>query len=418
MAKGLNISISIDRTTILSFGLSAAAHIAAVCGLATVVVQAAPSTGSGSASSLLSLDAATRTRTAEQQRPVPPPATQQDIERLLARTYPEKPKVEEPEDLRVRLGIDEGKVDTESWLGSVEATPHNAPKSPVEQSAFTLKPGKPGESESPDSADAQPAATSDQSAAPPGSSETGPTEKLAREGAGKGERGTGSDEADRQQKERQEPQKQSHASPGAPAPIAVEESEYADPVTPGASGIDGRDRKSQEAKERIEATKAMKSGSTAQEHVPAASPPSTSPTGTTITRPPVEPKTSGDKKAPGEIDDREADGTSLNDPIDITMNGKVASAKGLKIRTVQPEFATTTRLTARPRSPQVLITFNKTGKVVRASFTPGRSTGYEDVDQPLLNSIYRWTARGETLTRLAAASPRAELTITVNVLFP
>ncbi len=415
MAKGLHISFSIDRTTIFSLGLSTAAHVAAICGLATVVVQADPSTAR-SASSLLSLDSPLA-QMPEEKRVPPPPATQQDIERLLAKTLPEKPK-EEPEELRVRLGVDDGKTDTESWLGHAEATEQSATKSPVEQSAFTLEAGTPGELQTPDSAESQPAAAT-QTATPPGTSETEAVEKLAREGAGKKEQGSGSDEADHQLKELQELQQQLRALIGTPVPAAVEQSEYADRVKPGAEGIEGSDRKTQEAKERVEATKAMKSGAAAQEPVQASSPATlTSPTPTTISRPPVETTNSGNGKAPGEPDDGESEATSLKDPIDITINGRVAAAKGLKIRTVQPEFATTTRLTARPRSPQVSITFNKAGKVVRAAFTPGRSTGYDDVDQPLLNAIYRWTARGETLAKFAAASPRAELTITVNVLFP
>lgn len=416
MAKALNISFSIDRTTIFSFGLSTAAHIAAICGLATVVVQADPSTAR-SASSLLGLDSPLA-QMQEERRVPPPPATQQDIERLLAKVLPEQPK-EEPEELRVRLGIDDGKTVTESWLGHAEATEQSATKSPVEQSAFTIEAGKPGETQAPDSPESQAAVAAAESETLPGIDEKEATEKVALEGAGKSERGTGEEEADRQQKERQEFQQQLRAILGLLVPTAVDHSEYADLVKPGASRIDGSDRETQEAKERVEASKYTKSGASAQAPVPAANPTaSESPNRTTSPRPLFEPRTSGNGKAPGEPDDRESEATSLNDPIDITINGKVASAKGLKIRTVQPEFATTTRLTARPRSPQVSITFNKTGKVVRAAFTPGRSTGYEDVDQPLLNAIYRWTARGETLAKLAAASPRAELTITVNVLFP
>lgn len=51
----------------------------------------------------------------------------------------------EPTKPVVKLGIDDGKVDATAWLGFRESTPHEGLKSEVEQSAMTLRPGKPAE---------------------------------------------------------------------------------------------------------------------------------------------------------------------------------------------------------------------------------------------------------------------------------
>ena len=42
--------------------------------------------------------------------------------------------------------------------------------------------------------------------------------------------------------------------------------------------------------------------------------------------------------------------------------------------------------------------FDRTGKVVQATLLA--STGHENVDGPIVDSLYRWRARGELLERL------------------
>lgn len=121
----------------------------------------------------------------------------------------------------------------------------------------------------------------------------------------------------------------------------------------------------------------------------------------------------GDK--PGERDDREADASATLDSIDV-IPGRPAAAKGLRIQTSRPQWSMTTKLTARPGNPSIRITFGPTGRVSSAEFVRGKSTGYPDVDQPLLNAIYRWTARGEAIDKLNPTDPRSGVSITVNIL--
>ena len=416
MAKGLNISFTLDRTTALSIGLSAAAHIAAIGGLATVVVKADPSFSVKSAGTLLGLDSHVLPNAKDREVP-PPQATPRDMERLLAKVIPEPPKAETPEELRIRLGVDNGEANTDTWVGFDKASEHRAVKAPVEQSALTTNAGMPGELGPVEPV--QPESQTPNKNQSAQQQETQAKEQAAREGAGQHEQGNGSAATDREHRQRQEFQQQQRTLAGPSVSVDVETSEFSNPIKAGKSGAEGeQEQQSRERKERIEESKETKTGAQQRELVTATNP--TAEPGAKSSPKPVAATSTpkGDDKVPGIVDEGEAEGTSLTEPVDIVLNGRVAAAKGLKIRTVQPEWAVTTRLTARPRSPQVLITFNKSGKVVRASFTPGKSTGYDDVDQPLLNSIFKWTARGETLAKLAAASPRAELTITVNVLFP
>ena len=51
----------------------------------------------------------------------------------------------------------------------------------------------------------------------------------------------------------------------------------------------------------------------------------------------------------------------------------------------------------------------------RARFLPGRSTGEASVDQPLLDAIYRWTAKGEALARLTD-DPDDTVAITMRII--
>jgi hypothetical protein len=99
--------------------------------------------------------------------------------------------------------------------------------------------------------------------------------------------------------------------------------------------------------------------------------------------------------------------------------GQPVAAKGLDIKTRRPQWGTTTLLTAFPANPVVVIEFNRSGKVVRAQFArDGKrvmSTGYEDVDEPLLNAVYTWTAAGKALEKLPEDDPDATVRIVLSV---
>jgi hypothetical protein len=100
--------------------------------------------------------------------------------------------------------------------------------------------------------------------------------------------------------------------------------------------------------------------------------------------------------------------------------GQVLAANGLDIQTKAPKWSYTTMRTRRPANPTVQITFGRDGKVVRAGFaTDGvtiYSTGYEDVDEPLLSAVYSWTAKGKKLVELTNQDPDGEVTILITIL--
>lgn len=108
---------------------------------------------------------------------------------------------------------------------------------------------------------------------------------------------------------------------------------------------------------------------------------------------------------PGLPSDRESVATALREATDLTQWGKPLARKGLEIKTVRPRWSTATLLTRLPRNPVVMVSFGPDGRVKRAEFLrldDGRrlSTGARDVDEPLLDAVYKWRATGEALKNL------------------
>ena len=420
MGNDLNISLSLRRSTVWGLGMSAAAHAALLYALSSVVVH--PGSRSLDAGSLLDLDLRTIARnTPEPTRTMPRPATPEELQKLIEQVpIRERPKTaldKEPE--TIKLGVDDGKKDTEAWLGFADESLHRAQKSAVEQSALTKQAGTPGKaaakssdnptSELPDSENAPRPEGSPQP-------ETSPRDEV--QGSGAGASGSGPGVKDQEERQAREFRPRTEAAPGIAKPRISMLDPFAEALLFGHLGDRAGDaEKSLARQERVEAAKRTIAGTKAEKAAERVAQGERG-SGKPASKPSVAPATSGDGNKPGIVDDAEAEATALADPVDVVVNGKVAAAKGLKIRTVAPEFATTTLLTARPRNPRVLITFSKSGKVSKAEFVPGMSTGFIDVDQPLLNAIYRWTAQGEPLAKLSAAGSRGELTIAVNVLFP
>ena len=66
-----------------------------------------------------------------------------------------------------------------------------------------------------------------------------------------------------------------------------------------------------------------------------------------------------------------------------------------------------------PRNPLADIEFRADGAVQRARYRSGQSTGYSAVDEPLLDAIYAWRARG---SRLDALGEGETLTVTIRIL--
>jgi hypothetical protein len=115
-------------------------------------------------------------------------------------------------------------------------------------------------------------------------------------------------------------------------------------------------------------------------------------------------------------DDRQADATSAEPHLVYTL-GQPLAREGLRIRTVRPLFDVTTRIVELPlarRRPVVSVTFLRDGSVLRASFLPGKNTGLESIDEPILTAVYRWTAAGSDLDAIPSQPQDAGITLTIR----
>lgn len=100
---------------------------------------------------------------------------------------------------------------------------------------------------------------------------------------------------------------------------------------------------------------------------------------------------------PGLPSDKESEGFSRTKPL-VIQPGRPAAPKGLDVQTLRPRWAHYTVLTASPRAPLVEVHFQRDGSVHRARVL--ETSGYPDVDQPVLDAVYRWRASGEALRKL------------------
>lgn len=124
----------------------------------------------------------------------------------------------------------------------------------------------------------------------------------------------------------------------------------------------------------------------------------------------------------GELSEREAEAAMRKQAVDLEFDdlGRPLAGKGLEIKTVRPEWPASVRNTYRPRNAVVVIRFGADGKVRKAEFLrepDGRKgTGASAVDGPLLDAVYRWTAKGERIDALDKNKPDAEVVIPIRML--
>lgn len=119
---------------------------------------------------------------------------------------------------------------------------------------------------------------------------------------------------------------------------------------------------------------------------------------------------------PGVRADDESVARSATDPI-VVRPGKPVARKGLNIKTSYARFSPSTIVLSRPRNPLVRLTFGRDGKMRRAEFVDGETTGSLDADKTLLDSLHRWSASGKDLERLPVNDPDAGVTLTFRIVF-
>ncbi len=107
-----------------------------------------------------------------------------------------------------------------------------------------------------------------------------------------------------------------------------------------------------------------------------------------------------DAGASGDASNRSSAATSLiKVPPEQWKQGKPIVDQGIEITTSQPAYLPRALVFARPMNPQVEIEFQRDGQP-KYPIRLLRSTGDAGVDEPILNSLYRWTARGPRIDAL------------------
>lgn len=128
---------------------------------------------------------------------------------------------------------------------------------------------------------------------------------------------------------------------------------------------------------------------------------------------------------PGEEDDRESVASKIKraETHDVSALNRPLSSAGLEIKPVEPRYPATVRFTQLPRNPILIIRFNAQGRVVFVDFIRDEEkkkvydTGSRAVDEPLLSAVYKWRASGEPLKKLDPDDPKSFIEIYMKILF-
>lgn len=253
----------------------------------------------------------------------------------------------------LRLGADSDKPSTAmSWIGYAAPTEQAAPQGPVDQPALGL------------AGPTAPAPQTTPQTAPPNSPQEPTSEPT--------------------------PEPRPHAAAAAtpepaPAPDPVPAKDVT-PTPPTTAGLTWRETL-QDALDAIARARAAAPPPPQQRPAPSAPQASR----------PAPPSTAG------ALSDRESIAAAIRGAA-VVRPGQVLSAGGLDVRTVQPRWGRVTLRTAKPRNPTVAVTFAKNGKVKLADFAKDGDlvfdAGSPDLNEPLLNAVYAWTATGKALETL------------------
>ncbi len=358
---------------------------------------------------------------------------------------PTDPQPPEPRDTSVRIGLADSLIENNTWLGFTDPTEHSAPLSATDQSLMSPDAGGDGSEGDgngmPLTAEVAPAPAAEPqpepapAAAPMPAPETTPTDApptdVAPPPPTPAEVPPVADapadtpaveavappppavpESTPEGGEAPVPGKplESDVKEPTPDPVPTEDTkpgQKVDPVDGGAPLAPPNDSPTNDPADR------PREPAEAATPVPA---PATAPN-TAAPKPPAPPAAAGlgpkGRGKLGERAQREADAAALKDAINARP-GRVAAGKGLEITTIRPRWSVTTKLTSTPRNPVVEVRFGRDGKVKSARFLTDQSTGYKDVDAPLLDAVYRWTAKGVPLEKLAADDPDAVVSVAIR----
>lgn len=103
----------------------------------------------------------------------------------------------------------------------------------------------------------------------------------------------------------------------------------------------------------------------------------------------------------GAVSDLESPATSLIEaPANTWRNGRLVPARGITLKTRRPQFTLLAQISTAPRSPVVTIWFNHEGVCTNARID--QSSGFSEIDGPILDSLFRWRATGKQINDLKA----------------
>ncbi|MCC6322328.1 MAG: hypothetical protein IT438_12935 [Phycisphaerales bacterium] len=320
----------------------------------------------------------------------------------------------QPEPMELTLGIDGSTHKTDNMIGFREATEHSARKSEVDQPALELDAGS---MEAATRAAGQPDAKSAEPTQQPSPREAmGPPEPTLAQLAAAAVEASAGPKGDALETREAVPAQSEPAgntannTPGAAIrerppvdrPIADRTREFQAATTQGTpDGADGTDRTT------VIGANPPAGGNPSSGGKPGdgGNAPSTNPA-------------SADEpgNAPGIKSDKESDPSSRIKPIEVRF-GQTVAGDGVEIvtrRPRQPLFTKLTRVTVAPDNPGVEATFDASGKVVDVKLV--KSSGYADVDEPVINMVYSWRARGPKLAALTAGDPTKKFKLRFLVL--
>lgn len=327
-------------------------------------------------------------------------ANNKSPERFVELASAIEPPPPEPEPEAPKLGIEDSMAKTMNWIGYEDFEEHLARLGETDQAEFIMQPT--GGGGAPPPTPVAPESVTPRTSTPPEAIETSPQPREITSAAPSlAERKTPSEtdaqipdaalkpDQDRiqlQTADQTNPEAEEGTDPDdrAPKPGAEAEAEPP-PEEPTESKEEATEPEREEPKEETPET-------------PPSTPKPPSP------EPPAAPG-KGPGEGPGEGDgngegaDRESDATSVVDvPPELWKRGRPLAARGVELQTRRPVLSTLTQISARFGSPLVEIKFNAEGRPVKATILV--SSGDRRVDEPILDSLYRWRAKGQKLTEL------------------
>jgi len=363
--------------------------------------------------------------------PPPDPEPSKKVEEPPLPELPPPPEeFPEPED---PLGIDDGHDLAKAWKGAAVATENLAPKSKVDQAALAIEPrasekavgeeannaplgaqpSKPVEAEPA----VAPAPVTPPAAEPVEKEQAAPVQPLEKQNQPE------QPEAQQKLEEQPEPLQPEAIEPGVPD-LAPAEVELPMPQDKPQQLEEQQTQPQQLKEQQTQAVQPLEKQ--LEQPRPAPLPTSEQPpeTESMEPRPPMPPvpatsvapgmmRPTTSESRPGLKAQEESPAASIEGSMTFKP-GEPLAGKGLRVFTVTPKYSITTRMTARPKNAIVLITFGRDGKVLKAVLK--QSTGYDDVDKPLVEAVYRWTAKGESLSKIPANDPTAGVTYAIKFL--